>query len=299
MGKREESRLGMFGRDGGRTKEKAEGAEEEVVETDLEDSLEESDLDDGEELLDEDQDSDLEEEDEDIEEEDEENPDDHEEEEEKSDSDKWEEEKTSLEKRNSDTQAEFTRKSQELAAANKLIAELEEEKAAHAKELDDAWLNSDDIDDVTKQKFLQQQEQINKLEARDKERENAQAEAAFEEASKPLKEKYDDFDKMIDLVKEEYESNEKLRNKFVEGGRTPEVAYKLGLNLFRSRLMVEDPVGYNKYLKKLQKNKNKEKSKKKKAAVESLDAGSSKTPSRKEAPRRRGKTRLEELGFLR
>lgn len=155
------------------------------------------------------------------------------------------------EKRFHDNQSSYTRSQQENSELKKEISELKdrlselEGKTSNSSDTDDKdWFddneeeNADPEKDKANKPVVDEEtnERIAALEEKTRQDEEARALAAWNEAEAPVKEKHDDYKKMVnEILEPELEKNPVLFEAFKEKGGTPEVAYEMGLALFAAR----------------------------------------------------------------
>tara|TARA_R110002074_G_scaffold151695_2_gene305510 strand:+ start:620 stop:1432 length:813 start_codon:yes stop_codon:yes gene_type:complete len=168
---------------------------------------------------------------------------------------KWDEEKANLEKRVNDNRASYQREHQARLDAEKRIEALE---AKQKEDNDDDWLDDDSGDSKSNSEIESLNKTVKELQERDAERERVAASEKWELASKPFRDKHDDFDKYVDAVADVYETNADVQAQFDSMGRTPEAAYKLGKKLEQQEMM-KDPEKYKAYLLEELKNQQAEK----------------------------------------
>jgi hypothetical protein len=165
---------------------------------------------------------------------------------------KIEAENKRLEKRFKETQADWTRKNQELIDARKKLEELQ--AAAGSGKAGD---KSDDDDDAStsyltpkERKLLEKQaEVIERLEKRLEDQHRQTAVKEWEQREAAFKKGKEDYDDIVDSFQRRWENDEALKREFVEAGATPEAAYKIGKRLRDLDEMSKDPEAYKERLK--------------------------------------------------
>ena len=186
----------------------------------------------------------------------------------------WEEEKANLQKRVADNQASYQREHQERLRLEREKAELEAKLKAKLEEKsddEDDWLEDDDSE------FADLKREVEELrKEREQERVLREQEAAYrawEEASAPIREKYTDFDEMVEKTAAAFESDMQIKQEFEDGGRTPELAYKIGQKLAKRELMAE-PDKYEAYLREKWEKESQEKQKSVASQLSDIDGAS-------------------------
>jgi len=185
----------------------------------------------------------------------------------------WEDIIANLEKRNKDTKASFTKGQQELSETRKAMETLQSElksirdtldsKATKIAEVDDEKFISqfkdkieenetEGVIELVKGLLSRQREQISKISKKDNSEERlssseleariAGALLAHQEAEMRAVEP--DFDDMAKVFADAAMTNQSLKQKWIDGGKSARLAYTLGKKISQTNEIINDPDGF-------------------------------------------------------